>query len=96
MVGACASLETGADGTCTACTVAVGGLTPHATIVAAVGEAMVGNTVTAESVTAAAGEALAQIDDDITGDMHASADYRRQMLPVFITKALTTAHTRLS
>jgi carbon-monoxide dehydrogenase medium subunit len=94
MVGACAVLEIGADGACSACTVAVGGLTPRATIVPAVGAAMVGNAVTDESVAAAAAAALAEVDDDVAGDMHASADYRRRMLPVFVARALTEAHAR--
>ena len=94
MVGACATLEIGQDGKCSACTVAVGGLTSHATIVPAVGAAMIGNTVTDETVAAAAGHALAEIGDDIMGDMHASADYRSHMLPVFVARALTTANAR--
>ena len=57
---------------------------------------MVGNTVTDESVAAAAGEALADIGDDIMGDMHASADYRSRLLPTFVARALTAAHTRAS
>ena len=95
MVGACAALDVGADGTCTTCTVAVGGLTSSATIVAAVGEAMVGNAVTEEVIATAAREALAEVDDDVMGDMHASADYRRRMLSVFVARALTAAGSRV-
>ena len=91
MVGACATVEVGADGNCTACTVAVGGLTSRATVVPSVGAAMVGRAATDESVAAAAGLALADIGDDIMGDMHASADYRGRMLPVFVARALSAA-----
>ena len=96
MVGACAVVEVRADGACTACTVAVGGLTSRATVVPSVGAAMVGKTVSDDSVEAAAGAALGDVGDDVMGDMHASADYRRRMLPVFVARALTAAHSRVS
>lgn len=96
MVGACATIEIDKQGKCSACTVAVGGLTSHATIVPAVGAALTGNTITDETIAAAADLALADIGDDINGDMHASANYRSRMLPVFVARALTTANSRAS
>jgi carbon-monoxide dehydrogenase medium subunit len=92
-VGVCARIQVGADGTCTACTVAVGGLVASATALDAVGASLVGGSVDAGSIEAAARLAL-DADLDVMGDMHASAEYRRRMLPVFVARALTSAASR--
>ncbi len=94
MVGVCATIDVGSNGTCTACTVAVGGLTSMATILPEVGAAMVGTAVSDSTIAAATALAVDGVGDDVMGDMHASAEYRRRMLPVFATRALTAAHSR--
>ena len=93
MVGACATVEM-ADGTCSSCTVAVGGLTSSATIVPSVGAAMAGNAVDDDTVAAAAAAALGDVGDDVMGDIHASAEYRSKMLPVFVARAIKAAADR--
>lgn len=94
VVGACAVIEIGDDGNCSSCTVAVGGLTPKATLLESVGDAVMGDPVTEESAEAAAQGAIDEVGDDIMGDVYAGADYRRRMLPVFVARALTAAASR--
>ncbi len=94
VIGACASLSLDGDGVCTACTVAVGGLTPNARVAASAGAVMVGNAVDADSVAAAAQAAADDVGDDVMGDIHASADYRRRVLPVFVARAINSAAAR--
>ena len=73
---------------------AVGGLTSRATILESVGASMVGNAPTPKAIEAAAALAAEAVGDDVMGDIHASAEYRRRMLPVFVSRALNTAGTR--
>jgi aerobic carbon-monoxide dehydrogenase medium subunit len=94
VVGACALVAIGDDGSCESCTVAVGGLTPTATVLDSVGSALVGNPVTEESAQNAAQGAVDEVGDNVMGDVYAGADYRRQMLPVFVARALTAAASR--
>ena len=37
---------------------------------------------------------MKELPDDLLGDMHASADYRRAMSQVFVERALTAAAAR--
>ena len=83
-----------ADGTCTAATVAVGGLTPTATRAPSVEAALVGKALTSDVIEAAAAMVDADLGDDILGDIHASAAYRRQMIPVGVAQALHKAVER--
>jgi carbon-monoxide dehydrogenase medium subunit len=94
VVGACAVVEIGDDGSCVSCTVAVGGLTPKATVLESVASAMRGNPVTEATAESAAQGAVDEVGDDIMGDLYAGVDYRRQMLPVFVARALTKATAR--
>lgn len=96
VVGAAAVVGLGDDGSCTECTVAVGGLTPSAMVLDAVGSALVGKPVTEENAEAAASAAAEAVGDDVMGDLYAGADYRREVLPVFVTRALLTAASRAS
>lgn len=73
------------------CTVAVGGLTPQATVLDSVGSALVGNTVTEESAKGAARSAVDEVGDDVMGDVYAGVGYRKRMLPVFVGRALIEA-----
>lgn len=94
VVGACAVVDVGDDGSCTSCTVAVGGLTPKATTLDSVAAAIVGNAVTDEHAESAAQVAVDEIGDDIMGDLYAGVEYRRDMLPVFVARALKAAASR--
>jgi aerobic carbon-monoxide dehydrogenase medium subunit len=94
MVGACANITVSLTGECTACSVAVGGLTSKATAAPSVGTALVGKRLTDDNIAAAAALVLNDLGGDVMGDIHASAAYRRQMAPVFVGRALTLAGHR--
>ncbi|MCB9433610.1 MAG: xanthine dehydrogenase family protein subunit M [Ardenticatenaceae bacterium] len=93
MVGAAARV-TVEGGVFTAVSVAVGGLTPKAQAAPSVGAALVGQAATADNIAAAAAAVQNDLGDDVMGDIHASADYRRQMATVFVKRALTKATER--
>lgn len=96
MVGAAAQV-TVQNGVCTAASVAVGGLTPKATRARSVEAALVGQPLNSDTLAAAAAAVTNDLDpDDILGDIHASAEYRQQMAPVFVRRALATAVSRAS
>jgi carbon-monoxide dehydrogenase medium subunit len=96
VIGACATVEVGSDGSCTACTVAVGGLTPTATVLDSVGEAIVGNAITDETAKSAAQSAVDSVGDDVMGDIYAGVEYRKRVLPVFVARAVKEAAARAS
>ncbi len=93
IVGACAKVSV-ENGVCSAATVAIGGLTPCAKAAPAVEAALVGKSLTAETIEAAAAAVSADLGDDLMGDMHASESYRRAMAPVYVARALTKAAER--
>lgn len=94
VVGACAVVDVDGDGTCTSCTVAVGGLTPTATVLGSVASGLVGSPITEETAESAAQSAIDEIGDDVMGDLHAGVEYRQAMLPVFVARAVTAAAGR--
>lgn len=94
MVGAAAVVMV-ENGTCTAASVAVGGLTPCATRAASVEAALVGQPLNAETIAAAAQAVQNDLNlEELLGDIHASAAYRYEMAPVFVKRALTKAAER--
>lgn len=93
MVGAAVSV-TIADGVCSAVSAAVGGLTVKATRAASVEAVLVGKPLNEGTIAAAAAAVANDLGDDVMGDMHASADYRRQMAPVMMQQALESAAAR--
>lgn len=94
VVGVCAVVELDGDGSCTSCSIAVGGLTPTATLLDSVAGAVVGQPVTEESAESAAQGAVDEVGDHVMGDVYGSVEYRRDMLPVFVARALTAAASR--
>jgi carbon-monoxide dehydrogenase medium subunit len=94
VVGVCAVVDVDGDGSCTGCTVAVGGLTPRATVLESVAGGVVGAPITAESAEGASQVAIDEVGDNIIGDLYAGVEYRRNLLPVFVARALTTAASR--
>jgi carbon-monoxide dehydrogenase medium subunit len=94
MVGAAAVL-TANGGNCTAASVAVGGLTTHATKAPSVEAALVGQALNGDTIAAAADAIQNDLGDDILGDIHASADYRQAMANIYLKRALTTAAERI-
>ncbi len=95
MLGA-AAVVTVADGKCTAAGVAVGGLTPRATKLPSVEAALVGKALDEANIASAAEEVESDLKVPLLGDIHASAEYRKAMAPVFLRRALTLAAQRAS
>ena len=93
VIGA-AALLTIQNGTCSAARVALGGLLPHARRAPTVERALIGKPSTAETIAAAAELAGSDLGGDATGDLFASAEYRKAMAPVYIQRALTRAIAR--
>jgi carbon-monoxide dehydrogenase medium subunit len=94
MVGCAAKVTVDGDGNCTAASVAIGGLVPYARSAPSVSAALVGKALTADNIAAAAAAVANDLGDEVMGDIHASADYRRKMAPVFVKRALTAAAER--
>lgn len=82
------------DGTCTAAGVAIGGLLPFARRARAVEAALTGAAPTDANVAAAAARVETDLGDEVTGDIFASAEYRRAMAPVYVKRALLAAAAR--
>lgn len=80
-------------GTIRSARVGVTGAGTHAVRLASVERALTGKPATAESVTAASQNAASGLDE-VNADLHASADYRRAMVDVFVRRALTRALER--
>lgn len=95
MVGAAATVTLN-NGTIRKAGVAVGGLTPKATRANAVEAALVGQPATDSTLAQAAAAISDDLGNDVMGDIHASAEYRRLMAPVFVKRALETAVSRAS
>jgi carbon-monoxide dehydrogenase medium subunit len=93
IVGACAKVSV-ANGVCSAASVAVGGLTAKATAAPSVGAALVGKALTVANIAAAAAQVANDLGEDVMGDIHASADYRRAMASVYVERALSKAASR--
>lgn len=93
MVGA-AVVVTIEGGSCTAASVAIGGLTPAATKAASVEAALVGKALDADAIAAAAQAVTNDLGDEILGDIHASSDYRTAMAVVYVKRAITAAVER--
>jgi carbon-monoxide dehydrogenase medium subunit len=97
MVGAAVSLVVDADdNTIRNVSVAIGGLTSHAMRAGAVEDALKGvNASDADAIAAAAAAVAGDLGaDDVMGDIHASAEYRRAMAPVMVQRAIMKAVER--
>ncbi|MCA9979301.1 MAG: xanthine dehydrogenase family protein subunit M [Anaerolineales bacterium] len=94
MVGACASISVNALGECKSASIAIGGLTPHAKLVSSVSNALVGKLLTEENINTAVSEVSKHLGDDVMGDIHATAEYRRKMAPIFVSRAIVAATRR--
>lgn len=90
LIGAAAVVQV-ENGVCSAAGVAVGGLTPKAMKAASVEAALVGKALSAENIEAAAVQIRADLGDEVNGDIHASAEYRTAMVPVYVARAITAA-----
>jgi carbon-monoxide dehydrogenase medium subunit len=93
VVGAAAVVQV-ANGVCTKAGVAVGGLTPKATKAPSVEAVLVGQPLTEATIQAAAAQIAADLGDNVNGDLHASAEYRLAVAPVYVARAIHSAATR--
>jgi carbon-monoxide dehydrogenase medium subunit len=93
MVGAAASIKMDM-GKCVSARVAVGGLTTHATRMPSVEAALVGQELNADTISAAADASTDDLTGDMLEDIHASEDYRRAMVKVYLKRALKKAADR--
>ena len=91
LVGVAAALDV-RDGVIQGARIGVTGAGPFATRLSAVEKALAGKSASAGSIASAAQSAGV---DDVTADLHASAEYRRAMIPVFARRALGAALARL-
>ena len=95
VVGVAAAI-TIAGGSCTAAAVSVGGVVPAPVRASSVERALVGQALTDDVIAAAAGAAGADLgsDDELIGDIFASAGYRKAVTPVWARRAITAAAER--
>jgi carbon-monoxide dehydrogenase medium subunit len=93
MLGAAVYL-TVSGGVCTKASVAVGSLVPNATKAPSVEAALVGNPLNDATISAAAAAIDADLGDEVLGDLHAGADYRRSVAPVYVERAIRLAAQR--
>jgi aerobic carbon-monoxide dehydrogenase medium subunit len=93
MLGAAAVL-TISGGSCSTAGVAVGGLVTSATKAKSVEAALVGKVLDEATLSAAAAAVAGDLGDDVIGDIHASAEYRKAMAPVYVKRALMAAAQR--
>ncbi len=83
------------DGRCTAASVALGGLVPAPVRAEAVEQALVGAPLTEDSIADASRRAVDCLDDDeVLGDVYASAEYRKAVAHVWVRRALAAAAAR--
>lgn len=93
MLGAAAVLTLEGD-TCTEAHVAIGGLTPKATRARSVESVLQGQRLSDSLLRDAAAQIHNDLGDDLIGDVHASADYRRKVAPTYVQRALEKAWQR--
>jgi CO/xanthine dehydrogenase FAD-binding subunit len=92
IVGVAAIISLGADSTCTAARLAIAGAAPTPLRARRAEQALVGCPLGAEAIAEAAAAAARQADPE--PDIHASAEYRREMVRVFTTRAIRAAAGR--
>lgn len=85
-----------ANGICTRASVAIGGLVPNATKATSVEAALTGHALTDDVIATAAAAVDNDLDDQVLGDIYASADYRRSVAPVYVERAIRAAAQRAS
>jgi carbon-monoxide dehydrogenase medium subunit len=93
VIGA-AALVTLESGSCTAARVAIGGLVPSARRAPGVERALVGKQPSDAEIAAAAEHVQGDLGDDVSGDIFASADYRKAVASVYVKRALSAAVAR--
>lgn len=77
--------------TCKSARVAVGGSTPKATLSAGAADALAGSSLDAATLDKAAQALIADIGDDVMGDIYAPDNYRKAMTGVYLKRAVKAA-----
>ncbi len=93
IVGVAAQVSV-SGGVCSKASVAIGGLTAKATRASAVEAALVGKPLNEATIAAAAAQISSDLADNVNGDIHASAEYRSAMAPVYVARAISAAAGR--
>ncbi len=95
VVGVAAAVTVG-GGTCSAAAVTVGGVVPAPVRAGSVEQGLVGEALSAAVIEAAAGAVLSDLgpDEDLMGDIFASAGYRKAVTPVWVQRAIAAAAER--
>ena len=93
VIGVAAAVSV-SGGTCTAATLALGGLVARPLRAATVEQALIGQALSAETIAKAASRVTQDLTTDILGDLYASAEYRQAVSPVWVKRALTLAASR--
>jgi aerobic carbon-monoxide dehydrogenase medium subunit len=93
VVGVAAKMQL-SSGRCTTISAAIGGLVSHARRLPSVEGALQGQPISQTTLSAAAARVGDDLGDDVTGDIFASAEYRRAMAPVYVKRALAAAAAR--
>jgi len=93
LAGVAAMVETDDDGRCTSARIALLSVGEGPVLAAGAATAIVGQAPTEDAIRAAA-EAAARRDIDPPGDIHASPDYRRQLVDVLVRRVLPRAFER--
>ena len=96
VIGAAAKVSI-EDSRCTAASVVIGGVCPTPVRLAAVEEALVAGDLMEHSIEVAAAQTRDSLDDDeVLGDIYASAAYRKAVAQVWVRRALTAVIARSS
>jgi aerobic carbon-monoxide dehydrogenase medium subunit len=82
------------DGKCSSATVIAGGLTAIPTRLSTVEVALVGASLDASAIEAAAAQTSGDLGEDLLGDIFASAEYRKSVAHVWVRRAITVAAGR--
>ena len=90
IVGVAAALDV-KGGVIQAARIGITGATTHAMRLSGVEQALAGKK--ADGIAAAAASAANEVTD-VSADLHASEDYRRAMIPVFVKRAVEKALAR--
>ena len=81
-------------GKCSSASVAIGGVEATPTKASSVESALVGSDLSDGALDAAAAAVCDDLGDDILGDIFASAEYRKAMASVYLSRALCSARER--
>ena len=93
VIGVAASV-TVSGGSCTAASVAIGGLVPAPVRASSVETALTGQSLSDDAIASAAAEVSKDLGDDLLGDIFASGEYRAAVVHVYVKRAVAAAAGR--